>query len=347
MSFFYWYKKQVSTTEGKHAPPMPSKVGGVPSPLDHQATQPGDRLIGSRHFQGEVWFNQPMNQAARKFPLQGWVGLALVAVFWSLNWGLSGLRTQWTFFPLWLGYCLVMDALVYWRTGTSLLDRSRRKYLGLFAASAPLWWLFELANARLQNWHYDGSESFTILQFWLWATLNFTIVIPAVFESAELFRNLLKKPIRGPVVRPTRLTTISFFILGWLMLALMVAWPKIFVPFIWFSLYFILEPVNIWMGNRSLVEWTKSGDWQPILALWLGVLLTAFFWEMWNSLSYPKWVYHVAWGGWWHLFEMPLLGYGGYLPFSLEIFAMYHFLIGLFVRKSSEYVIPRRTSHAE
>ena len=28
---------QVSTIEGLHVPPMPTKIGGVPSPLDHQA----------------------------------------------------------------------------------------------------------------------------------------------------------------------------------------------------------------------------------------------------------------------------------------------------------------------
>jgi hypothetical protein len=29
-----------------------------------------------------------------------------------------------------------------------------------------------------------------------------------------------------------------------------------------------------------------------------------------------------------YVFEMPLLGYGGYLPFGLEIYAAYHFLSG-------------------
>ena len=48
-----------------------------------------------------------------KFLRHGWLGLALVAVFWILNWTLSGLRTHWGFFPLWLGYCLTVDALVY------------------------------------------------------------------------------------------------------------------------------------------------------------------------------------------------------------------------------------------
>ncbi|KAF0108431.1 MAG: membrane protein [Anaerolineaceae bacterium] len=275
----------------------------------------------------------------RRFPLHGWIGLLLIAAFWTLNWVLPGLRTQWAFFPLWLGYALTVDALVFLRTDTSLLTRSWKKYLGLFLASSPVWWLFELANRRLQNWTYVGAEAFSPFLFGVWATLNFTTVIPAVFGSAELVRSYLRKPVKGPIIRPTKSVTIGFFLAGWMMLAAMAAWPKIFFPFVWISLYFIMEPVNIWLGRRSLVEWTKDGDWRPVVTLWLGVLLTAFFWEMWNFLSYPKWVYHVPWGDWLHVFEMPLLGYGGYLPFALELFALYHFLAGLFGGKKTEYVI--------
>ena len=280
-----------------------------------------------------------MVKIARRFPLHGWIGLALAAVFWAVNWGLDGLRTQWAFFPLWLGYCLTVDALVLWRTGTSLFARSRVRYIGLFLASAPVWWLFELANARLQNWHYNGAEFFSPLMFGFWATLNFTTVIPAVFGSAELMLSFLPRRVRGPVVGPGLGTTLPFFLAGWVMLALMVAWPRIFFPFVWVSLYFILEPINVWLGGRSLVEWTRDGDWRPAVALWLGVLLTAFFWEMWNFFSYPKWVYQVPWGGWLHVFEMPLLGYGGYLPFALELFAMYHLIAGFFGGRKTDYVI--------
>ena len=122
------------------------------------------------------------------------------------------------------------------------------------------------------------------------------------------------------------------------MFALMWIWPMIFFPFIWISVYFILEPVNVWLGNRSLAHWTAKGDWRPIIALWVGVLLTAFFWEMWNYFGYPKWIYLIPWGNCCHIFEMPLLGYGGYLPFSLELFAIYHLIIGLFGQKDSNYV---------
>ncbi len=275
-----------------------------------------------------------------KFPPYGWFGIVLAILFWIINWTWDGARTQWGFFPMWLGYCLTMDALVFWRTGTSLLTRSWRKYAGLFLVSAPVWWIFEALNLRTQNWIYIGADGTGTLGYTFWTTLSFTTVIPAVFGSAEFFASFdfARRLGRGPVIRPDKLTTIAFFITGWVMLALLLAWPMIFFPFIWLSPYFILEPLNIWMGNRSLADWTQEGDWHPIISLWLGVLLTAFFWEMWNFHSYPKWIYHVPWGGGLHIFEMPLLGYGGYLPFSLELFALYHLIVGLLGYKKTDYV---------
>jgi hypothetical protein len=275
-----------------------------------------------------------------KLPRHAWVGLALILIFWTLNWNLPGVRTHWGFFPMWLGYCLAIDGLVLWRTGTSLLKRSPHRYVGLFLVSAPIWWIFELLNVRTRNWTYIGAEIFTPLEYAFWTTLSFTTVIPAVFGSAEFFASFdfLKNFKRGPMIGTDQRTTLSFFFLGWLMLAFMLIWPNVFFLFIWLSLYFILEPINIWLGNRSLAEWTQKGDWRPIISLWLGVLMTAFFWELWNYFSYPKWIYHVAWGGWLHLFEMPLLGYGGYLPFALELYALYHCVSGLFRDKTTDYV---------
>jgi hypothetical protein len=275
-----------------------------------------------------------------RVPFHGWIGLGLMIVFWMLNWSLSGPRTHWGFFPLWLGYCLTIDGLVFWRTGTSLLTRSPSKYVGLFIVSAPVWWIFELLNVRTQNWTYIGAEIFSPLEYAFWTTLSFTTVIPAVFGSAELFAgfDFIRRFERGPVVGTDKRTTLTFFLLGWVMLIVMLIWPHIFFPFIWLSLYFILEPINIWSGNRSLAHWTQKGDWRAIFSLWLGVLLTAFFWEMWNYYSFPKWVYHVPWGDWLHIFEMPLLGYGGYLPFALELYALYHWISTLFGKKATDYV---------
>ena len=205
--------------------------------------------------------------------------------------------------------------------------------------SAPVWWLFEALNLRTLNWIYIGAQNFSPLAYVFWTTLSFSTVIPAVFGSAELIAsfNFVNRLGRGPLIRKDKVTTIGFFVLGWITLALLLVWPQIFFPFIWLSPYFILEPVNVWLRNRSLADWTQDGDWRPVISLWLGVLLTAFFWEMWNFYSSPKWVYHVGWGDWLHIFEMPLLGYGGYLPFSLELYAIYHLISGFFGHKS-EYI---------
>jgi hypothetical protein len=274
------------------------------------------------------------------FPLHGWLGLLLVAVFWYINWNFTGLRTHWAFFPLWLGYALTVDGLVFLRRGTSLLARDWRKYIGLFFVSIPVWWIFEGVNVRLQNWHYVGAEYFTPWEFFLLASLSFSTVVPAVFGTAELVRsfNWLENLGRGPIISASKRVTVPFFLAGWAMFAVMWLWPNLFFPFVWISLYFLMEPINIWLGNRSLVDWLQRGDWRPVMSLWVGVLITAFFWEMWNYFSYPKWIYTVPWANCCHLFEMPALGYGGYLPFSLELFAMYHIMMGLIGKHDPDYV---------
>jgi len=283
---------------------------------------------------------EAIRRESSRFPVYGWIGLSLATCSWILNWALSGPRTHWAFFPLWLGYCLSVDAIVRARTGTSLLTRSWRRYVGLFMVSAPAWWLFEAFNLRTQNWVYAGLQQFSTPMYAFWTTLSFSTVVPAVFGSAELMASLgfLRRLGRGPIIRGDRRTSSAFFMAGWLTLLLMLWWPAAFFPFVWISLYFIIEPLNIWMGNTSLSDWTRNGDWRPVVALWLGVLLTAFFWEMWNYRSFPRWTYQIPWGDGPRLFEMPLLGYGGYLPFSLELFAMYNLVLGLLGRRQSTYL---------
>ena len=97
----------------------------------------------------------------------------------------------------------------------------------------------------------------------------------------------------------------------------------------WLSVFFILEPINWRLGYRTLLQHTSARNWRPLLALWIGTLVCGFFWEFWNYWSFPKWVYHVPFVGFGRIFEMPILGYGGYLPFALEVFALYHLFAGI------------------
>jgi len=277
----------------------------------------------------------------RGLPVHGWAGLVLIAAFWFLNWSLTGLRTLWGFFPLWLGYCLFVDALVCIRKGDSLLTRNAYAYAGLFAVSAPAWWLFELLNRRLQNWLYLGVDGISDLAYVLFSSLSFSTVIPAVFGTAELagtfrwigrFRN-------GPRLAPTPTVLKRFLAVGVASLLALLLWPRYFFPLVWLAVYLILEPFNGRFGYRSLLADTASGDWRGVFSLWTGCLICGFFWEMWNILSYPKWIYHVPFVDFCRIFEMPVLGYGGYIPFSLELFALYHLITGLATRgRPQDYV---------
>lgn len=290
---------------------------------------------------GNTTTQREVSSAAGTWPLHGWVGLGLVVVFWILNWSLSGLRTHWGFFPLWLGYCLTVDALVVLRKGTSMLTRSPAAYVLLFFVSAPGWWLFELLNLRTQNWLYEGAEHFTDLEYFLLCSLSFSTVMPAVFGTAELASTFgwLGRIRRGPVIASSPAVLVIQLVMGLVMLTLLLRWPLYFFPFLWASVYLILEPVNVALGNRSLFEYTARGDWRPVLALSVGCLICAFFWEMWNYYSYPKWVYDVPFVGFLHIFEMPLLGYLGYVVFAWELFALYHLVAGLLRRKERERFI--------
>jgi hypothetical protein len=264
----------------------------------------------------------------RKYPLHGWLGLFLVILFWYLNWNIDGLRTHWMFFPLWLGFILAVDGLVFKRKGTSLMIRNIKGFILLFVFSVPFWWLFELFNEVLQNWHYEGREYFSDTEYALYASLNFSTVLPAVFESAELVSTFKWRDFR-PRRKTGQPLPLIFFISGWIMLFMLLIWPEIFFPLVWISVYFIVEPVNYRMGYKTLFNQTEKGNWRPVWNLWIGVLVCGFFWEMWNYYAYPKWTYELSYLNEPKIFEMPVAGYLGYLPFSLELYALYNFLTGI------------------
>ena len=269
-----------------------------------------------------------MHREHRYWPVRGWVGVILVAVCWPLNWVLPGARTSYLFFPLWLGYILIVDTLVQRRTGNSLWSCSRKNFVLLFVISAPVWWLFELINLRTGNWEYTGRDLFSPLEFNLLSTVSFSTVIPAVFETAALMRSFswMERFAAGPRVPVTRPVFVGLLVIGLAMLTLMLFLPTIFYPFAWTSLLLIFEPINYWTGRPYFLRELREGDWRTVMSLAVGALVCGFFWEMWNYYAFPKWTYHIPGLAFCHIFEMPLLGYGGYVPFALELYALKNFI---------------------
>ena len=277
-----------------------------------------------------------MNKTTNKyFPFYGWIGVSLIILFWILNWSLNGLRTQWAFFPLWLGYGIFVDSIVFTRKGTSLIKRNWKLFVTLFFISVPAWWLFEIYNLRTQNWVYDGKQYFNALQYFLLSSLSFSTVMPAVFETSELagtFKWINKLKIKKKI-SPSIRTVWTLAISGGFILTMIIIFPKTFYPFVWISAFLIIEPINILLKNKSIFDYTSTSEWRPIFALAVGCLICGFFWEMWNFYSLAKWEYSIPYVQRFEIFEMPLLGYAGYLPFGLECLVIADLLENLTNRK--------------
>jgi hypothetical protein len=280
--------------------------------------------------------------AKRIFPMRGYVGLAMIAIGWPLAWGRpSGLEFVWenAFLLLWVGYALVVDGLNLRITGTSLYRRNRGAFIGLFILSIPMWWLFEFFNIFLGNWHYMHNRSLGMFEFAVRSSIHFSIVMPVVLSTAELWASssFLARASFLPAIPVSRRTLKALMLSGIGMLVLVMAVPRFFFPLVWICLYLITDSVNMLRGAPSLLFHFGRGNWRPAAALALGALTCGFFWEMWNFYALPKWTYAIPFFDFFHVFEMPLLGYLGYLPFGLEVYALYIFIITMCGLKNTAF----------
>jgi hypothetical protein len=279
----------------------------------------------------------------RFLPPQLVIGLAIVAVAWPLAWAGPELLSQYTFFPLWLGYILTVDGLTSLRGGTSLLERSPARFTLLFVFSIPLWWLFELANRFLGNWAYRSPREYMSLTYVALASIAFSTVMPAIFVTAQLWRTVIRHEIRWIRIAPGRNGLLAIAAAGLAMFVGSLVLPDILFPFVWIGLFLLVDPINRLTGARSIAGQVTERRWDTVLVLFAAGLTCGFFWEMWNINANPKWVYDVPHVGFLKIFEMPILGYGGYLPFALEIYAAYHLLHTLVFRTRDRYL---RFDHA-
>lgn len=271
--------------------------------------------------------SRSFSAAARGIPQRFLLGIGLVALWWALSWAGRRPFSDYAFFPLWLGYILTMDGLLQLRSGTSPIARGGRRVALLFVSSIGLWWVFEALNEVLDNWHYLTPRHYSPLAYALLASLAFSTVTPAVLTTAELVRSFGWDPLRRlPALRQTRRFLLGAHLAGWAMLAAVLLAPHVAFPLVWISLIFLLDPVVTLLGGQSLGRYVERRDWSLVANLALGTLICGWFWEMWNFYAMPKWKYTIPYAEVAHVFEMPLLGYGGYIPFGIEVFVFYQLM---------------------
>ena len=259
------------------------------------------------------------------FPWWGWLGMITGPIAWILAWT----RFPWfsafqphTFTPLWVSFILVVNALTVRRKGQCALREKPVYFLTLFPVSALFWWFFEYLNRFVQNWYYLNAL-FSPAEYFGYATLCFSTVLPAVLSTREWigtfdglmnrFQSLAPLPLLG-----SKTLAAAVLAAAGTGLALIAGWPDYLFALLWISPLLIVLAVQVLSGEPLFLEQLSQGDWRPVISAALAALLCGFFWEMWNYLSLARWEYSVPFVHRFQIFEMPFLGYAGYLPFGIE-----------------------------
>jgi hypothetical protein len=260
------------------------------------------------------------------FPWWGWLGTGLLAIAWILAWSRLRWFQDWqgfTFSPIWLGYILVINAWTFRRTGHCLMLDRTKYFLWLFPLSAVFWWYFEYLNRFVQNWHYIGIAEFSPLEYFIYATLPFSTVLPAVLSTSQWLASFPRLtgalqdlwPIR---IRHWSILAVAILAAGTAGLTGLGVWPNTLFPLLWIAPLLVMASLQVLFGGASLFADLQHGDWRAVWLPALAGLACGVLWELWNSKSLAHWQYVVPYVQRFSLFEMPILGYAGYLPFGLE-----------------------------
>jgi hypothetical protein len=262
--------------------------------------------------------------------IQFTVALLLLGSSWTVLWTVRSYWNPLAFFGLWTGAALLFRLLA----GAPAFPW--RHHLALSALSVPLWWWFEFVNGFVRNWRYIGGERYNDLEYALFASLAFSTVIPALDAAWTLTRARGLEGAIGPVSGRWAAAEIA---LGLFAQALVFLVPRFAFPLVWVAPFLVFDGLVALRGGPNLVTSLLRASWSLPGRLALAGLLCGFLWESWNVRSWPKWEYTLPFFEFWHLFEMPILGYLGYIPFVWSVYQLLT-LLQLFAQRPRAQSVP-------
>ena len=99
-------------------------------------------------------------------------------------------------------------------------------------------------------------------------------------------------------------------------------WPNWVFPLVWISPLLLITGLPPLLKLRGYLHPVTQGRWEVVALPALAAFFCGGLWEMWNYYAWPKWIYIIPFVQQFSLFEMPILGYGGYLPFGVTCVAV-------------------------
>jgi hypothetical protein len=93
------------------------------------------------------------------------------------------------------------------------------------------------------------------------------------------------------------------------------------------------------LKNRTFLREVEEEKWSLVLSWILAGLLAGILWEFWNFWATSHWQYSLPYLNSGRVFQMPVFGYTGFLPFALEVFALYQFLFWVYRKLEGKPVV--------
>jgi len=265
-------------------------------------------------------------QMKSKKNLHGILGVALLVCSEILM--LKGIEpfASWFYYCAWWSYILIVDSLIYTIKKNSLIMNRGGEFLLMLFWSVFIWTFFEAVNLVLKNWYYVNVVAYRFIR-WPGYAFAYATVLPGVFETTELLESLgVFKKSRVKPLTVNRYWIVGLLTLGIVSLGGVLLYPTYCFPLTWGFLIFLLEPINYLKGGTSILREWERGTLRKFYLLLLAGFICGALWEFWNFWAVTKWIYTVPFFEELKLFEMPVLGFLGFPPFTVECYVFYNFI---------------------
>jgi hypothetical protein len=212
----------------------------------------------------------------------------------------------------------ILDALNVLKWKSSLMTADCKLFWGSMVPVSLMFWLFfEYLNLLYSQWIYldapSNKATATIL-----TALSFSTVIPLVIEVLWYFIGpvediKLPENMRNFISSYRRFFPVFAIALLAGLLVVRTFWT---IQAMWFIPFFLF--ISFTPTAHAAASKLKSFHVSIVVA----ALLSGLIWETINYRATTKWVYLLLPKSP-HLFEMPLPGYLGYVPFAFSVLAVY------------------------
>ena len=181
------------------------------------------------------------------------------------------------------------------------------------------------------NWFYVGVPGIGPVEYVIFATVCFASVLPGVVAVAAFlgtfkvfdesaYAGMAKVNIRSWV---SVVTLAGLTLIG---LAGIAFFPQFAYPLLWISPLMGFVLVQVMFREKCVLDVLARGNWGIVFRFAIAALICGFVWETWNYYSMAKWIYNVPWAERFKVWEMPVMGFGGYLPFGMECAVIAHWI---------------------